>query len=142
MPYRICKTLSISNAHLLSKHKGECRFVHGHTRTVEVVLDADVLDDHDMVCDFAVVKELLEQHVAAWDHALCMNDQDPGYEEMRRRFGDHVVGFAGRDPTTEVLAEALFHALAASLTSRAGGRVRLCRVRIWETPSAWAEYGE
>jgi 6-pyruvoyl-tetrahydropterin synthase len=53
-----------------------------------------------------------------------------------------VVGFAGRDPTTEVLAEVLFQALSVSLPARVGGRVRLCRVRIWETPSAWAEYGE
>ena len=142
MPYRICKTVTIDSAHLLSKHTGECRFVHGHTRTVEVVIESETLDANDMVCDFAVVKELLEQHVAAWDHALCMNDADPGYGALRERYGAHVVGFAGRDPTTEVLAEVLFHALRASLPARVGGHVSLCRVRIWETPSAWAEYGE
>jgi 6-pyruvoyltetrahydropterin/6-carboxytetrahydropterin synthase len=142
MPYRICKTVTIDSAHLLSKHLGECRFVHGHTRTIEVVLESGTLNASDMVCDFAVVKALLEKQVAAWDHALCINDADPGYGALRERFGEHVVGFAGRDPTTEVLAEVLFQALSVSLPARVGGRVRLCRVRIWETPSAWAEYGE
>jgi len=139
MPYRICKTLAISNAHLLSKHPGECRFVHGHTRTVEVVLEADALDANDMVCDFAAVKELLEARVSAWDHALCMNDRDPSYAVMRQRFGEHVVAFAGRDPTTEVLAEVLFQSLGEALPALGAG-VRLRRVRIWETPTAWAEY--
>jgi 6-pyruvoyltetrahydropterin/6-carboxytetrahydropterin synthase len=139
MPYRICKTMTIGNAHMLSKHPGECRFVHGHTRLIEVVLEADALDANDMVCDFAVVKRLLEERADAWDHALCMNDQDPSYAEMRRRFDGHVVGFAGRDPTTEVLAEVLFHSLQEALPALGGG-ARLRRVRIWETPSAWAEY--
>ena len=142
MPYRICKTVTSDSAHLVSKHPGDCRFVHGHTRTIEVVLESDTLDANDMVCDFAVVKSLMERHVSAWDHALCINDGDPGYAELRRLYGERVVGFAGRDPTTEVLAEVLYKALAESLPAHAGANVRLRRVRIWETPTAWAEYWE
>lgn len=139
MPYRICKTVEIDNAHLLSKHQGNCRFPHGHTRRIEVVLESDRLNANDMVCDFAVVKALLEERVGAWDHAICMNEADPGYATVQRLFAPRVVGFAGRDPTTEVLAEVLFKALAAAVPALGAG-VRLCRVRIWETPSSWAEY--
>ncbi len=49
MPFRICKTFSIESGHILSKHPGKCRFPHGHSRTVEVVLTADHLDASDMV---------------------------------------------------------------------------------------------
>ena len=59
MPFRICKTFEIESGHLLSKHPDKCRFPHGHSRTVEVVLAADQLDANDMVCDFQTVKSAL-----------------------------------------------------------------------------------
>ena len=49
MPYRICKTIEIENGHMLSKHPDKCRFPHGHTRRVELVLEADDLDENGMV---------------------------------------------------------------------------------------------
>ena len=57
MPYRICKTFEVENGHMLSKHPDKCRFPHGHTRKIELVLEADALDGNDMVCDFKAVKE-------------------------------------------------------------------------------------
>ena len=139
MAYRICKTIEIDQAHLLSKHAGNCRFPHGHTRRIEVVLESDTLDKNDMVCDFASVKALLESLVDDWDHALCMNTDDSRFDAMRKLFAPRVVGFANRDPTTEVLAETLFKALQEHVHTLGCG-VRLRRVRIWETPSSWAEY--
>ena len=139
MAYRICKTVEIDQAHLLSKHAGNCRFPHGHTRRIEVVLESDALDKNDMVCDFARVKALLESLVDDWDHALCMNASDSRFDVMQKLFTPRVVGFANRDPTTEVLAETLFKALQEHVHTLGCG-VRLRRVRIWETPSSWAEY--
>ena len=40
MPFRIGKSFVIESGHLLSKHPGKCRFPHGHSRRVEVVLAA------------------------------------------------------------------------------------------------------
>lgn len=141
MAYRICRTVEIGNAHILSKHAGNCRFPHGHTRRIEVVIEAEQLDGNDMVCDFASVKDLLEARVAGWDHALCMNTDDPSYAVMQTAFAPRVAGFEGRDPTTEVMAEMLFTALKGAMPTLGEG-LRLCRVRIWETSSAWAEFGE
>jgi len=139
MPYRVSKKIEIDSAHLLSKHAGDCRFPHGHTRQIEVVLESDRLDANDMVCDFARLKEIVTTRVAAWDHAFCMNRDDPRFERLQAIFGERIAGFAGRDPTTEVLAEELCRALAAVLPGMGEG-VRLRRVRIWETASCWAEY--
>ncbi len=139
MPYRVSRKIDIDSAHLLSKHAGNCRFPHGHTCRVEVVLEADGLDANDMVCDFARLKEVMTAHVAAWDHAFCMNSDDPRFESLQAIFGARVAGFGGRDPTTEVLAEELYKTLAAELPGLGEG-VRLRRVRIWETASCWAEY--
>jgi 6-pyruvoyltetrahydropterin/6-carboxytetrahydropterin synthase len=62
-----------------------------------------------------------------------------------------VIGFQSQDPTTELLAKTIFDHLRASLAAYVTGQqtaypirpcVRLERVRVWETSSSWAEYGE
>ncbi|MEG1258940.1 MAG: 6-carboxytetrahydropterin synthase, partial [Akkermansia sp.] len=73
MPYRICKSIELESGHLLSKHPGNCKFPHGHTRAVEIIFTADSLDDNDMVMDFKVVKEMLGEFLEQFDHSLCMN---------------------------------------------------------------------
>ncbi len=149
MPYRICKTLDIENGHMLSKHPDKCQFPHGHTRKVEFVLEADTLDDHEMVCDFKIIKLAVGELLDALDHALCMNTDDPAFAEFKNRYGDRVIGFDSRDPTTEVLAEMIFQRCTAALAGYADDEsacyalrrdVRLLKVRVWETASSWAEY--
>jgi 6-pyruvoyltetrahydropterin/6-carboxytetrahydropterin synthase len=149
MPYRIAKTLTFESGHLLTKHRGRCRFPHGHSRTVEVVLAADQLDANDMVCDFKAVKRVLEAFLDRWDHALCLNTAEPGFALLRQNYGDRIVPFAGMDPTTEVMARTIFDTLNQKLAEAAQDReaeypvpagVRLERVRVSETASSWAEY--
>jgi 6-pyruvoyltetrahydropterin/6-carboxytetrahydropterin synthase len=148
MPYRICKSFEIESGHLLAKHPGKCRFPHGHSRRVEFVLEADALDPSEMVCDFKAVKELIEGQIEAFDHALCMNADDPKYADFKAAYGDRVIGFEGQDPTTEVMAKTFFDLLANAVAAGAapGGRypirecVRVVSVRVWETSSSWAEY--
>lgn len=149
MPYRIAKTLTFESGHLLTKHRGRCRFPHGHSRTVEVVLAADRLDGNDMVCDFKAVKRMLEAFLDRWDHALCLNTAEPGFALLQQSYGDRIVPFTDTDPTTEVMARTIFDTLSRKLTEAAQDRsadypvpagVRLERVRVSETASSWAEY--
>jgi len=145
MPFRICKTFEIENGHMLSKHPGRCRFPHGHSRTVEVVLAADALDANDMVCDFKAVKHALEPFLDAWDHAMCVNTDDPNFALLRETYGDQVIPFDRTDPTSEVMAKTIFDELERRLArEEAAGTVprgvRVERVRLTETSSSWAEY--
>lgn len=55
MVYRICKSIELESGHLLSKHPGNCKFPHGHTRSVEMVFRAETLDANDMVLDFKAI---------------------------------------------------------------------------------------
>ena len=70
MPYRICKTFEIENGHMLSKHPDKCKFPHGHTRKIELVLEAGDLDENDMVCDFKILKETMESFLEQYDHSM------------------------------------------------------------------------
>ena len=152
MPYRICKTLEIENGHMLSKHPDKCRFPHGHTRKVELVLESETLDTNEMVCDFKVVKELVGEYLDSFDHAMCMNTSDPQYTQFKAAYGARVIGFENEDPTTEVLAREFYQYFKRALIQRIEARrdskypirseVRLARVRVWETSSSWAEYEE
>ena len=149
--YRICKIIERESGHLLSKHPGNCQFPHGHTRSVEVVLTADSLDEHDMVVDFKAIHEILGGMLEKFDHALCMNTDDPHYATFRKVYGDRIIPFPHSDPTSEAMAATVYRyakealSLAAKNTeSRFPVRacVKLERVRVWETSSTWAEYFE
>lgn len=151
MPYRICKQISVESGHMLSKHPDKCQFPHGHTRRVEFVLEADELDGNDMVCDFKVISLAVDDLIKSYDHSMCMNTDDPKYREFKAAYGDRVIGFERADPTTEVIARTVYDACKAKLmlyaqrkdaAYRLSEAVRLVRVRVWETESTWAEYGE
>ena len=149
MPYRICKTIEIESGHMLSKHPEKCRFPHGHTRTVEFVLESDTLDDREMICDFKVIKETMDSFLDQYDHAMCVNTDDPMFATFKAAFGDRVIAFEKIDPTTEVIAKTIFDHFQARLNECASDptrlypvqrNVRVVKVRVWETISSWAEY--
>lgn len=149
MSYRICKTIEIENGHMLTHHPDKCRFPHGHSRKVEIVIEADELDANGMVCDFKIVRDAVGDYLDTFDHALCVNTQDPMFETLRVAYGDRVIPFTDTEPTTEVLAKTFFDTCKTHLAEYArrldtryklSPKVRLVRVRVWETSSSWAEY--
>ena len=151
MPYRICKVIEIESGHMLSKHPDDCKCPHGHSRRVEVILESDELDTNDMVCDFSVLKIVLKDVLDPLDHAMFMNSMDPMYEQLKKAYGDRVIGFHRVDPTTEVIAKMIYAGVRDHLAHCAEGAmlryplakgVRLVSVRVWETSTSWAEYRE
>ncbi len=149
--YRICKLFTIESGHMLSKHPERCRFPHGHSRTVELILEAPTLDGGDMVCDFKWLKIAMADFLDQFDHALCINEADPLRQKLAAE-ENRLIVFAEGDPTTERMAKRIFDHLAEcirsgrAMTTPHGTRyniradVRVERVRVSETPSSWAEY--
>lgn len=136
---------------MLSKHPDLCKFPHGHSRNVEFVLEADELDQNEMVCDFKSLKEAMCHFLQAWDHAMCMNTKDPQYEVLKKAYGDRIISFDNHDPTTEIMARRIHDELKRNLATYAANpsakyplrpSVRIVRVRVWETSSSWAEFSE
>jgi len=151
--FRIAKQFRVESGHRLSKHPELCRFPHGHTRTVEVVLGAPALDGHDMVCDYKALKLVVLREVERLDHAMVLAADDP-LRDRFEPFGERLVLLDEGDPTTENLARHLFRRISEAfapgrvVTSEAGvgyeipAGVRIERVRVWETPTTWAEYSD
>jgi 6-pyruvoyltetrahydropterin/6-carboxytetrahydropterin synthase len=151
MPYRICKIFEIESGHMLSKHPDLCKFPHGHSRKVEVIVEAAKLDQNEMVCDFKALKDALGEYLKGFDHALCVNTKDPQFAALKAAYGKQVIAFDGQDPTTEVLARAFYDEAKKRLAAYAADPqaqypiahpLRVVSVRVWETSSSWAEYGE
>jgi 6-pyruvoyltetrahydropterin/6-carboxytetrahydropterin synthase len=116
---------------------------------VEIVLESADLDENQMVCDFKIIKAALGEWIDRFDHALCMNTDDPAYADFKARYGDRVIGFEHQDPTTELMAKTMFDHAVKALADYSGSSntryplrpdVRLLSVRVWETSSSWAEY--
>lgn len=136
---------------MLSKHPDLCKFPHGHSRKVEFVLEADQLDQNEMVCDFKSLKEAMREFLRAWDHALCVNSEDPQYEMLKKAYGERIITFEGIDPTTEAMAQRVHEELKRNLATYASNpaakyplrpSVRIVKVRVWETSSSWAEFSD
>jgi 6-pyruvoyltetrahydropterin/6-carboxytetrahydropterin synthase len=139
---------------MLSKHPERCRFPHGHTRTVEVVVAGDRLDTNGMLVDFKALKLAIEDLIERYDHSMAVNSADPFLSTLRAQYGDEaIVVFQDQEPTTEAMAHRLFEEISSILqagfegASKSGavyripaGSILLERIRVWETPDSWAEY--
>jgi 6-pyruvoyltetrahydropterin/6-carboxytetrahydropterin synthase len=148
--YRVSKQFEFPAAHVLSKHQGRCRFPHGHNYKVEITLTAEDLDENNMVCDFHAVKAMLKGYLDSLDHSIMLNSTDLVNRKSQEN-NPRCVLFENRDPTSEVLAETIYKHLASALAQtrvltveaveyKINPNVRLEKVRVRESDTAWAEF--
>lgn len=136
---------------MLSKHPDSCRFPHGHTRTIEVVVESQCLNSNGMAVDFKALKLALKDEINRFDHAMAINASDPLRDAMAEVYPESLIVF-DEDPTTEVIAHHLFQVCSQILKNGyqspdnrytiEAGTVTLNRLRVWETPSSWAEVAQ
>ncbi|MGW5422691.1 6-pyruvoyl trahydropterin synthase family protein [Streptomyces sp. NPDC003943] len=119
--YRIGKRFSFEAAHCLPglAHGHKCARMHGHTYSVELILEAESLLPPGFVTDFGDLAAFRRYLDAELDHRV-LNDVLP------------VV------PTSENLARHLAEWFVAEVEPGIPGRLRA--VRVSETASTWAEY--
>ena len=109
------------------------------------------MDNREMVFDFKLIGRMIGDFLETYDHALCMNTEDPKFEFFKEAYGDRIIGFQNEDPTTEVMARTIYEHTKASLARFVNdpdaeypvrSEVRIAKIRVWETTSSWAEYSE
>lgn len=119
--YHIGKRFTFEAAHwlsgLASGHK--CGRMHGHSYTVEVLVEAAELTGPGFVVDFGELAPLKRHLDARYDHQLLNEVLDV-------------------EPTSENLAKMLFDWCSAHLPLPDGAV--LTAVRVSETAATWAEY--
>lgn len=119
----VAKELTFDAAHHLPGYDGPCSNVHGHTYRLQVGVVGLVNPRSGMVVDF---KDLFEwmQEVTRWlDHA-----------DLNKTF---ECGFPNHMPTAENMVM-WFVDRIATYCKDCG--IRLCFIRLWETPTSYAEW--
>jgi 6-pyruvoyltetrahydropterin/6-carboxytetrahydropterin synthase len=146
MPTTIMKRLEFDAGHRIPNHASKCRNLHGHRYALEITLVGEPIDapgtsSHGMLEDFSDVKRLAMEHlVEPWDHAFLVYEGDTQVLALLAALPGHKTVVLPRVPTAENLVALAFETLAPIYTDRFGNGLRLERVRLWETPTCWADF--
>jgi len=131
MKLTITKRFQFDAAHRLLGYDGLCGSIHGHRYVVETTFSGEQ-DELGMIADFAKLKRVIGEWIKRnWDHALLLHRDDPTPVMPGQR-----VAMLDRNPTAENLARELAQAIMGMYL---GAGVEWERVRVYETPDAYAE---
>lgn len=134
---KISKELTFDAAHMLSSYDGKCNNLHGHTYKVEVDITANELHA-DMVMDFNRVKEVFDDY----DHAVIFagaSAREPFESELLDLCIQYVKKFMVMPDRERPTAENMAKLFATTLKSSRGSFTAVT-VKVWETPTSYAEY--
>lgn len=141
---KITKQFSFEMAHALRNYDGLCRNIHGHSYKMDITLAGQPLNDDNspkngMVMDFGDLKKLVnEEVISLLDHALVLNAKtDTQLIEVLKQNYEKIV-VVEFQPTTENL----LNFIAGKIKQRLPEMVKLCRVRLRETDTSYAEWEE
>jgi 6-pyruvoyltetrahydropterin/6-carboxytetrahydropterin synthase len=110
----VTKKFTFSAAHFLTKYKGKCENLHGHTYKLTVTVEGDMKDD-GMVIDFVELKKIVNERVIdKLDHS-SLND-------------------LFENPTAELIAKWVWEQLGDIPGAR------LYEVKLWESSTSSVTY--
>jgi len=132
----ICKIFTFDAAHQLIGHNGKCANLHGHTYKLEIFLKGPVVGpDHSseegFVIDFSELKKVVKEMVLSrLDHAFLAKGNEPIIQTLKET--NSKIALLGFRTTVENLSAYICHQLKET-------GLPVHSVRLWETPTAWAQ---
>jgi 6-pyruvoyltetrahydropterin/6-carboxytetrahydropterin synthase len=112
--------------HALRGYRGKCENPHGHNYKVRITLAGESLDHIGLLYDFKDLKEVMNEVIDYLDHQF-LNDIEP---------------FRNMNPSAENMAKYFYDEISRRLQAATNGRVRVVRVKLWETDTTTATYFE
>jgi 6-pyruvoyltetrahydropterin/6-carboxytetrahydropterin synthase len=112
------------SAHFLRNYKGKCERLHGHRYVVELALASETLNESGIAFDFVDIKRHLRALADRLDHQN-LNDLEP---------------FTTLEPSAENQARYFYDEMKRLLPESM--REGLLFVKVWETPTQYAQYSE
>lgn len=146
------KRLEFDAAHRIPKHINQCKMLHGHRYAVEATFTTinddnnggnHNLDKMGMVVDFGIIKERLGGWINDnWDHNVILSNED-------KKLGDKISEYTGQNifyiekyPTAEIMAKYLFDTVCTKLFNISQDRIKCTKIKLYETPTSYAEISE
>lgn len=108
-----------SSAHHLLNYKGACENQHGHNWRVEVFVSGSELNRSNILVDFKVLKQKVNEIVDYLDHTDI----------------NELSEFKGVSPSSEILAKFIYERVKREFKG-------VSKVSVYETPTSCATYWE
>jgi 6-pyruvoyltetrahydropterin/6-carboxytetrahydropterin synthase len=131
MNSRIYKEAHFDASHRLLHYRGKCANLHGHRWKVEVWIEGTVDDTTKILMDYNAIKIIVDH----FDHQIILNHDDPMVECISQF--QEVITTPG-DPTSELLAMLIMDMIQGYCQEQ-GTQAVVSRVRVWESPTCYAE---
>jgi len=144
----LSREYTFAAAHRIVGHEGKCNNLHGHTYRVEAHVQPLLADQSlDKLCrlvDYSALDETIGKWIKEfWDHAYLCHKDDP-FRATCIQENTKVYTTEGQ-PTVEQLTQELLW-VCIGLTSpidaysdKRFANTRIAKVRIWESPTSFAE---
>ena len=113
---------NFSSAHQLRGYQGKCENLHGHNYKIEIYARGSELNNIGLLVDFVELKRAADEIVTYLDHKN-LNELEPFVEEQ--------------NPSAENVARFVLESIASKIDDY---RVRIYKVKCWETPTSVATY--
>lgn len=135
----IKKKVRIDCAHILPRHAGQCKNVHGHTYTIELEAYGDVNPDTGMLMDFADLKAAAKFYLDGMDHAFLLSFDTP--LALAKALAIYKTFLIPKKQTTaENIAEYLAKNIWLQLPEKVQARLHWFAVTVHETPDSSARH--
>lgn len=119
--YELKVITQFAAAHSLRNFRGKCEDLHGHNWKIEIFVQADRLDETELVMDFGEIKKETAAVLEELDHTHL----------------NELGFFKTHNPSSENIARYIYERLAPRLQR---GPAILTRVSAWESDTSCASY--
>ena len=120
--YEVMIERNFSSAHQLRGYKGKCENLHGHNYKIEIFAKGAELNNIGLLIDFVDLKKAADDVVKYFDHRN-INELPPFDKEL--------------NPSAEHLAGYFLHEVGRQVND---DRIKVYKVRVWETDNCSATY--
>jgi len=121
--YELMVETHFAAAHQLRGYKGKCENLHGHNWRVQVVINAEKLNEIGLAIDFHEFKSTISEFILSLDHSLL----------------NEIFPFTELNPSSENIAKWLYDSINKKITN---DNINVFSVTVWESETASATYYE
>ena len=136
MKVQLTKQFDFEMAHALMNYDGHCKNIHGHSYKLYITVEGEPNADTSsskcgMVMDFGDLKRIVYENIIdKYDHALVLNEKAVFENSLNTK-----LIRTSFQPTCENMLIYFYETLRDNLPQG----VRLCKLRMYETATSYAE---
>jgi 6-pyruvoyltetrahydropterin/6-carboxytetrahydropterin synthase len=134
MKVGIYKEVQIDTSHRLLHYEGKCANLHGHRWKIEIWIEGEPDPVKKILIDYSMIKKIVDKY----DHQIILNSDDPMVPRIQEF---HQVITTPGDPTSELMASLIRDDLYMFCREN-GITATVPKIRVWESPTAFAELNE